>query len=98
MNDLTANPLYIDTPGPGVLLTEPLFVRKVRWVSILAAAGHQATMQDQTGRQVWASVAAGADYVESDHIHNSLPWNGLIVPVLSSGYLEIQLRGRLITW
>ena len=101
-NDLTGNPLVIDTAGVAVLLTEDLFVATVRWDGA-TTAGHQAVIQDQAGAVKWASRAAGANHVEAERIspppsaastHSVPPWSGLKVPTLASGTLYITLYER----
>ena len=91
-NNLGANPFIIDTPGAGVLYSRVIDVVLIRWISPGAAAGHQVLIQDQNGVNKWETVAPGANYAEADHIDLLDPWNGLIVPTLSSGRLYIYFH------
>ena len=87
-NILVGNPLIIDTPGAGVLLTRQLDIQVIRWVG--AAAGALATIQDQNGIEKWAGVAAAANYAKSNFIDFTIA--GLIVPTLGSGKLYLYTR------
>jgi hypothetical protein len=89
-NDLNNDPLIIDTPGAGVLITQPIRVKGIRWVGA-TTAGHQAVIQDQDGKLKWKSIAAGANNIESDFAEREKLWNGLKVPTLQSGELHIEL-------
>jgi hypothetical protein len=88
-NDLTKNPWRVDTPGASVLAADRIYVKGVRWVGA-TTAGHEAIIQDKNNRNVWRSLAAGANNVESDLIE-SIPgyWDGMKVPTLGSGELYI---------
>ena len=83
----------IDTPSTTTILTtDPVYVQGLRWVGASTAA-HAVAVTDQTGKVKWRSVGSGANYVESDLIHSrptTTPWNGLMVPLLSSGSLFIE--------
>ena len=89
-NDLTLNPLKIDTAGND-LLTTPLRVRKIRWVGG-TTAGHTAVIQDQNSNPFWSSVASAANYVEESDFSTDdsqrTVLNGLSV-TLGSGTLYI---------
>lgn len=91
-NDITKYPLVIDTAGAGAILTTPFRIKKIRWVNG-TTAGHTAIVQDQNGNLFWESIASGANYVEeSDFTHDESQRNiinGLKVPTLGSGKLEI---------
>jgi hypothetical protein len=88
-NDLTKNPLIIDTAAPTVLLpaTQPMRVKSVRWVGA-TTAGHLAEIQDANNNVLWSSVAAGANNVEGEL--EEVWWReGMKVPTLQSGVLYI---------
>jgi hypothetical protein len=87
-NSRTSQVWKIDTPG--VLTTKQVRVRGVSWVAKSAAAGHDATLMDANCNVMWASVAAGANYKESDSIDSQQPWNGLSCYEVDSGYLLIE--------
>lgn len=91
-NNITLNPLKIDTADPGILWNDGLRVRKIRWVGA-TTAGHRVTVEDQYGNLFWESICPGPDYVEeSDFSMLKTPrgvLTGLIVEVLDSGTLYI---------
>ena len=97
-NDLTGNPLYIDSASATALATQRLDVLKIRWVSKTASAGDQAVVQHQTAAPVWESCAVGANYIDSDawEKDNPLILNGLLVPTLTTGALYIYVHNRKI--
>lgn len=91
---MSANiPVKITSPGAGMVRTETLFVKKVRWVGA-TTGGHAVEIQDSASNTLWASTAAGANYVESDWIEE--PWeSGFKVPTLDSGTLYVYVsRGK----
>ena len=91
-NDLTQNPIKIDTAGSSVLTTKKLYPMSIRWVGA-ATAGHAASITDQNDKVVWSGVAAvGPNNVEAEQINVRKPWNGLKVPTLASGVLWITLK------
>lgn len=90
-NNLDVRPIIIDTPGAGILTTRPLRVKGISWFAPSAIAGNIAEVRDQFDNLKWTSVASGANYKESDYIHDEILWNGLKVPILQSGTLLIEL-------
>ncbi len=90
-NDLTVNPLIVDTAS-GVLLTIKLTINKIRWVNG-TAAGHTALVQDQNGKRKWEAVATGSNYTEETHFSEQFPLivDGLKVPTLGSGTLFLYV-------
>lgn len=88
-NDLTGPIWKVDTASATPLYSNICRVRGIRWVSKTAVAGDDAEIQDVNGKTIWASVASGANYVESDA--SSRLSNGLVVPVLDSGYLLLEM-------
>jgi hypothetical protein len=97
-NDLTGNPMFVDTANAAALATQRFDVVKIRWVSVAAVAGHQAIVQHANGKPAWESAAVGANYIDSDawEKDNPLVLNGLLVPTLGSGNLYIHLHNRKI--
>lgn len=88
-NNVTNRPIIIDTPGADILVAGVLRVKGIRWVGA-TTAGHQAEVQDANDNRKWASIASGANYVESDLLTDEKLWNGLKVPTLQSGTLYIE--------
>lgn len=86
-NDLTGNPLIIDTPGATVLYGQ-IKVKSIRWVGA-TTAGHVVEIQEPDGDVLWRSLASGANHVEADLIER---WwhDGFKVPTLGSGVLYIE--------
>lgn len=89
-NDVTNNPFIIDTPGAGVIFSQPIRVRGVRWVGA-TTAGHLIKITDANDVEKWASEAAGANHTEADTIKEETLWKGLKVPTMQSGKLYIEL-------
>ena len=87
-NDLTGNPLKIDTAAAGVDIARRLYVKSIRWVGA-TTAGHTAILKDAAGRVIWESVAAGANHVEDDLIEEW--WDEIDVDTIASGKLYIYL-------
>jgi hypothetical protein len=86
----TTNTWVIDTAGAGVIDSRHLKISSIRWVGA-TTAGHQVVVNDAAGGRVWSTVAAGANNVEANFMGEEKWANGLIVPTLQSGYLEIIL-------
>ena len=85
-NNLTDNPWMIDSTG--VLTTDDVPIKHLRWVGA-TTAGHAALINDKNGREVWKSVASGANYVEDSLSENQRFFHGLTVATLASGTLEL---------
>jgi len=92
-NDITNNPLIIDTASGSVVTSKTFVATKVRWVSKSASAGDDIDVQDGNGKSVWVSVATGANYVEETHFDPDarVIFEGLTVPTLDSGTLYIYV-------
>ncbi len=97
-NNLTGNPLYIDTPQATALAVQRFEIVKIRWVAVSAVAGNQAVIQHQSATPAWESCAVGANYIDSDawEKDNPLVLNGLLVPTLGSGAIYIYVHNRKI--
>ena len=101
-NDLTSNPLVVDTAAAAAVITSYINITKIRWVDTGAdiAEGGQAIVNNEAGKRIWEHRVGGigtvADLVpniESDFI----PWlsqKGLTVPTLSAGTLHIYWTGK----
>jgi hypothetical protein len=88
-NDLTTNPLVVDTAAATVLWTDYFKPKSVRWVGA-TTAGHAAEIQDQNGKVMYRAVADGANFIDDALIEREDPgWNGFKVPTLDSGKLYI---------
>jgi hypothetical protein len=87
-NDLSNNPIVIDTASGSVLISTPIRIRKIRWVGA-TTAGHTVIIRNSVDIVFWKSVAAGANYVEetdfSNHDSQRNLLFGLKVTVLGSG-------------
>jgi len=92
-NNMTRNPLYVDTPSATPVATSRLDIVKIRWVAASAVAGDQCIIQDANGDPVWESVAPADDHIDSDawDSDNPLVIIGLKVPTLGSGNLYISV-------
>lgn len=94
-NVYNSNTLVIDTAGATELTAQiygkqtRIYIKSLRWISPSAVAGHTAVMTDADGRRIWSGVATGAYYSESEMVERWV--QGLIVPTLSSGELNITL-------
>lgn len=80
----------IDTAGSSMVVSTPVFVKRVRWVDEGGAAGDNASIQDASGNVLWESVESGANYVESDLIERWW-YGGFKVPTLGGGILYIEM-------
>lgn len=85
-NDLTMNPLIIDTAAATVLIERPIHITKIRAVGLTTAA-HTAVIQDGNARPVWATHAPTTNYTEESEM--DLWVTGLIASTLTSGKLYI---------
>lgn len=91
-NDLTGNPLIIDTAGASMLTSSRTWVVAVRWVGG-TTAGHTAVVQDVNSRDLWAGIAGTTNWDEESMA--PMVWRGgFKVPTLSSGKLYIYLRDQ----
>jgi hypothetical protein len=88
-NDLTKNPLKIDTAA--TILTGKAFrVRSFRWVAKTAQAGNELIVEDTAGRVVFHSVAAAANHMDV-YMPGDMIVNGLVVDTIAAGVLYIEL-------
>src|SRR4030042_113762 len=91
-NDITGNPLKIDTASSTALTSYNFTAWMIRWVGG-STAGHTISVQDKNGNVKYVSVATGANYVEESHLvspkNESLIFDGLLVPTLGSGTIYI---------
>lgn len=94
-NELNGNTIVIDSAGTTEITAEifgvqtRIKVKSIRWISPSATAGHSAVVTDADGRRVWKADADAAHYSESEWVDRWI--QGMIVPTLSSGELNITL-------
>src|SRR2546427_6971975 len=92
MNNITANPLALDTVSATALTTKTFTVFMIRWVGPGAVAGNQSSVTNNAGTTIWATVASGSNYVEESHYEEKpLVFEGLKVPVLDAGTLYLYV-------
>ena len=87
-NDVTINPIRLDTVSSGAIDSIRRFVKSVRWVGG-TTAGHTATIKNGAGVVKWTTEAAGANTVEADLIEDW--WEGLDMDVLGSGIIYVYI-------
>lgn len=85
-------PVVVSVASPNAIKTETFNITKIRWVGG-STAGHQALVYDNLGNPKFATVATGANYVESESFEvQPLACVGLVVPTLDSGTLYIYIQ------
>ena len=90
MANVTAgNPWIIDTASDTPLTTTRVRVVNFRWVGG-TTAGHTCVVRDRNDCNIWESVAAGANHVDSDSYPIPRLYPGLKVKTLASGRLYIS--------
>ena len=86
-NELTSNPLIIDTGAATVLVTSFLKVQKFRWIP--SAAAQAVVVKDKNGVVRWAgnTIAAATEVGQNPDSNFTPPlkMDGLIVSTLTSG-------------
>lgn len=98
-NQAAFNPLYIDTApwvwqpnAKGLPTVIPLKIETIVW-SGQAAAGDNAVVLDGLGNEVWNALAYNTDFQQESP---KIGWvNGLQVPTLASGHLQIYLSFKV---
>lgn len=86
-NNLTKNPIIIDTASNDMVDTKNHTVVGIRWVNATTAS-HTAVIQNADGVVVWSCAATGAGYTHESLIRQY--WTGgYKVPTLASGILYI---------
>lgn len=90
-NDITGDPLVVDTASATALTTKTFVCHMIRWVGA-TTAGHTVSIQNGNGGVKWASEASGASYVEETHFDGKpIIFSGLKVPTLSSGIIYLYV-------
>jgi hypothetical protein len=99
-NNLTWNPLIVDTAAATNLTSSRLSIVKIRWVPNLGTptAEDVATIKDKTGHIIWTHKHAQIGVVnntifpdQTDDFTLPVVCDGLIVDALSSGTIYIYL-------
>ena len=94
-NDITFNPIIVDTASSTAVTTKTFVAIMLRWVGA-TTAGHTASVQDTNGKVRWASEATGANYVEETHFDGKpMIFEGLKVPTLGSGTVYIYVSDKI---
>lgn len=92
-NDLTGNPLVVDTASTTVPVwtAQAGRIQSVRWVGG-TTAGHTAVIKDAAGHVKWAAVATAANYTDETDFWEPLTVKSqILVSTLGSGILYIYL-------
>ena len=88
---IVLNPIVVVAASGTAIRSDQFNIWKIRWVNG-TAAGHALLIQDAAGQAKFGSVAAGANYVESETFDPPLQLTGLKVPTLGSGTLYIYVE------
>ncbi len=92
-NDITVNPIVIDTAAAGTITTNTFKIYKIRWVSTSSTAGDNAEVQNAAGTVKWEGLSDTAtNYVDESTFDPPLIMAGLIVPTLDDGTLYIYVK------
>lgn len=87
-NDLTQNPFVVDTAATTLLISNPVYMKTVRWVSESSSAGDNVVIKDLESNVYLECTALGANTDKSYLIERWV--SGARVTTLDSGkvYLE----------
>lgn len=95
-NDITSNPIVIDTAATTALTTVTFHVTAIRWVSASASAGDAISLKNAAGKEVYATVASGSNYVEESHFDRPpIRFVGLIPATVGSGTVYLYVDGKV---
>lgn len=86
-NDITKSPHILDTVG--VVQTQDIFIKSIRWVSVGGVAGDQCIVTDPNDRVIWEGVAPGANHAEEAIIEKYIK-GGYKVNTLDAGKVYIS--------
>lgn len=89
-NDLTNNPLVIDTAG--TLTTKPVQIAALYWAAGASGAAGDTCVVTNGSKTLWAPTIAAANATASISFDPPLSASGLAVSTLSHGTLFIYLR------
>ena len=93
-NDITNNPLLLDTAAATSITAITFVATKIRWVGA-TTAGHTVSITNAGGTVKFAGEATGANYSESEHFDPPLIFEGLIMPTLASGKIYIYCQSKI---
>lgn len=94
-NDISGNPLVLDTASATSVTTKTFVAWMLRWVGA-TVAGHTVSVQNDASKVKWASEGSGANYVEETHFDGKpVIFEGLKVPTLSSGTIYIYVFDKI---
>jgi len=95
-NDLTSNPIKVDTAAATILTTRLLWVTAIRWVpSDDVATGDELIVQNRHGVVFFhdnvGDTGTAANTIRAAHatFPSKVPLDGLIVPTIDDGTLYI---------
>jgi hypothetical protein len=90
-NEFIDNRWILDTAAATMHTTDPVYIKRIRWVGTGLTAGTSAVIiQDDASKTIWSSLATGTTVVESDLIERW--WHtGFKVPTLAGGTVFIEL-------
>ena len=93
-NDVTLNPIVLDTVTATAHTTNYFEVLAIRWTS--ASTADTIVIQDQDGNKKWQGIGAGANHTEESHWSDQHPlrFNGLKVSTLDAGTVMIYTRQK----
>ncbi len=91
-NDITGNPLILDTAASTVLTTHNIEPTLIRWVGGTTAA-HTCVVTNAAGIVIWASVANAASFIDQTIFPPEFNFSGLVMLTLASGKLYIYHAG-----
>ena len=86
-NNLTGDPLIIDTADAGAVDAKTRTINGIRWVNATTAS-HTAVITDIDGKVIWSCAATGAGFTHESNIRFQVS-GGFKVPTLASGILYI---------
>ena len=83
-NDLTVNPMRVDTAAATVLFANPMKIKSLRIMTEgVSAAGDDFEVQDSDNNTIWKGTASGAEYTEEVLLERWVK-NGIKVPTLAA--------------
>ena len=94
-NDITDNPLALDTASATAVTTKIFTVSKIRWVYEGAVAGDNVIITDNGGITKFETVASGANYVESETFEPPLVFAGLKATTLAGGKVYLYVASSI---
>ncbi|MFQ5640832.1 MAG: hypothetical protein ACE5IR_22870 [bacterium] len=99
-NDITKDPIVIDTASASNITTKTFSVHAIRLVSPSATAGDTYVVQDKNGNLKWDTVAVNnAPLVEHTHVADGygepLIFEGLKVPTLANGKISLYISSPI---